>query len=196
MTVVMRILRLRAGVLILLCSLLAGLSSAAGPLPRKAQEFVIQMPDGKQLLLSSYRGKAVALAIMFTTCPHCQKMTKEVLTGIARDYEGKGAAVLGATINPSAPQDIQQFIRVFGVNFPCGVSSEKAARQFLGLTADEPYFVPILVFIDKNGMIRGQYIGDEKFLANQDGNIRAELDKMLKGSASSARKVAPKGPKS
>jgi peroxiredoxin len=189
-------MRIVTSFLLLVC-LFAGTMIGAGPVPRKAPEFVIQTPDGKQLLLSSYRGKAVALALMFTTCPHCQKMTKEVLTVIARDYEGKGGQVLGATINPDAARDIQMFNRAFGVNFPCGISTEAAARQFLGLKADEPYFVPILVFIDKTGMIRGQYIGDEKFLANQDGNIRAELDKLIKGTPpSSAKKAAVKAPKS
>ena len=40
--------------------------------------------------------------------------------------------------------------------------------------------MPILVFIDKTGAIRSQYIGDEKFLQNQELNIRAEIDRYLK----------------
>ncbi len=43
--------------------------------------------------------------------------------------------------------------------------------------------MPILVFIDKRGMIRSQYIGDETFLSHQETNIRAEIDKFLKGTA-------------
>jgi peroxiredoxin len=181
---------------LLIVPVLAGLVSAAGPaVPRKAAEFVIQHPDGKQELLSSYRGKTVVLALMFTTCAHCQK-TAGVLAGVQKEYEGKGVQVLGATIDPGASQRIQQFNQVFGVNFPCGTSNEAAARQFLGLAKDEPYFVPILVFIDKAGNVRSQYIGDEKFLGNQEVNIRAELDKLIKGGASTVRATAPKGGKS
>jgi thiol-disulfide isomerase/thioredoxin len=180
---------------LLLIPALAGLISAAGPVPRKSAEFVIQHPDGKQQLLSSYRGKTVVLSLMFTTCSHCQKAAG-VLAGVQKEYEGKGVQVLGATIDPGAALRIEQFNKVFGVNFPCGTSTEAAARQFLGLGSDEPYFVPILVFIDKSGTVRSQYIGDEKFLSNEEVNIRAELDKLLKGPASSVKKVAPKSPKS
>jgi hypothetical protein len=56
--------------------------------------------------------------------------------------------------------------------------------------------VPILVFIDKRGMIRSQYIGDEKFLAHQEVSIRAEIDKMLKSTTTTTSAAAPKTPKS
>ena len=42
-----------------------------------------------------------------------------------------------------------------------------------------PLYVPILVFIDKKGVIHSQYIGDSAFLRESDKNIRAELDKLL-----------------
>jgi peroxiredoxin len=180
---------------LLLISATLGIATAAGPVPRKAPEFVIAHPDGKQELLSSYRGKTVVLALMFTTCSHCQK-TAGLLSGVQKEYEGKGVQVLGATINPDAAKDIQMFNKVFGVTFPCGLSTEGAARQFLGLAKDEPYFVPILVFIDKTGTVRSQYIGDEKFLNNQEVNIRAELDKILKGTASSSKAAPARSPKS
>ncbi|MES1261370.1 MAG: TlpA disulfide reductase family protein [Acidobacteriota bacterium] len=174
---------------------LTGVLAFSAQVPRKAPEFVIQSPEGKQQLLSSYRGKTVVLSLMFTTCPHCQK-TAGLLSGIQKEYEGKGVQVLGATFDSGAAFRVQQFNKMFGVTYPCGYSTEDAVRQFLGLTKDEPYFVPILVFIDKTGSIRSQYIGDEKFLANQDVNIRAELDKILKGSPSSSRTTHPKAGKS
>ncbi len=156
-------------------------SSASLPVPRKAGEFVIQTPEGKQVLLSSYRGKTVVLALMFTTCPHCQK-TAGLLSTIQKEYEGKGVQVLGATFDSGAAFRVAQFNKMFGVTFPCGFSNDEAVKTFLGLGKDEPYFVPILVFVDKTGMLRSQYIGDEKFLGNQEVNIRAELDKLIKGS--------------
>ena len=174
---------------------LTGVMAFAAPVPRKAPEFVIVSPDGKQQLLSSWRGKTVVLALMYTTCPHCQK-TAGVLSGVQREYENKGVQVLGATFDSGAAFRVQQFNKMFGVTFPCGYSNEEAVRQFLGLSKDEPYFVPILVFIDKAGTVRSQYIGDEKFLTNQEVSIRAELDKLMKGTASSSKKTTPRAPKS
>lgn len=151
----------------------------AAQVPRKAPEFVIQMPDGSQKLLSSYRGKTVVLALMYTTCPHCQK-TAGVLAGVQKEYAARGVQVLGAAFDADAAARVRQFDTELGLNYPCGVSNDGAAREFVQLQPTEPYFVPILVFIDKTGTIRSQYIGDEKFLNNQEVNIRAELDKMLK----------------
>ena len=164
--------------LILALLLVISLCSAA-QVPRKAAEFVIQNPDGKQLLLSSYRGKPVVLALMFTTCQHCQKMAP-VLSRIQTEYAPKGVQVLGATFDAGAAFGVQTFIKAFGVNFPCGYSNNKAVMEFLQSPPDVPPVVPGLVFIDRAGIIRGQFIGDEKFLSNPEANIRAEIEKLLK----------------
>jgi hypothetical protein len=47
-------------------ALLAG-SAFAAQVPRKSPEFAIQLPDGKQLLVSSYQGKVLCLVFILTT---------------------------------------------------------------------------------------------------------------------------------
>ena len=42
-------------------------SAFAQPVPRASPEFVINMTNGSQLLLSQYTGKVVLLAFLFTT---------------------------------------------------------------------------------------------------------------------------------
>lgn len=163
--------------------------SAAPKVPRKAPEFVIQSPGSGDKLLSSYRGKTVVLALMFTTCPHCQNIAK-LLSTVQAEYASKGVQVLGATFDQGAAQRYLQFNQMFVKGFPSGISTQEAVLQFLEVPASEPFFVPILAFIDKTGTLRSQYIGDEKFLSNPDVNIRAEIDKMLKlgGAAASQKK--------
>ncbi len=118
---------------------------------------------------------------MFTTCPALSKRRRVSFPAFKKEYESKGVQVLGATFDQAAQQNVAKFNQVFGVKYPCGYSTEPVVKQFLGLGKDEPYFVPALVFIDKTGTIRSQYIGDETFLGNQEANIRAEIDKLLKG---------------
>jgi peroxiredoxin len=158
-------------------------SIAAAPvfgaqIPRKAPEFVFHMVGGPEQLLSSYKGKTIALALMYTTCVHCQKIAG-TLTKVQEEYKAKGVQVLGALFDDGAASRAVEFHQKFGPNFPIGYSEKRAVLEFLGLPPDDPYFVPILVFIDKRGMIRSQYIGDETFLGQQEKNIRLELDKML-----------------
>ena len=176
---------------------LPALTLSGVTLPRKATEFAIQMPGAPEVLLSNSKGKVVVMALMYTTCPHCQKIA-QLLSKVNTEYAGKGVQILGVTFDKEAPQNVQQFNKMFGVNFPTGFSTEAVVRPFVQLAPNEPYFVPMIVFIDKAGMVRSQYIGDEKFLGNPDVNIRAEIDKLLKGAigaapaSARAQKKAPK----
>jgi hypothetical protein len=47
--------------------------------------------------------------------------------------------------------------------------------------------MPILVFIDRKGMIRAEYQGGDDFISspNQEQNIRAEIQKLLPRPAAS-----------
>ena len=195
-----------------ICLLLLAIAAfAAAPVPRKAPEFVIHMPDGKQLLLSSYRGKTVVLALMFTTCTHCQH-TAPILSDIQKDYANKGVQVLGATFDEQASTQVSQFDKLFAKGFPCGYSTNQEVLRFLQQPESDGPYVPILVFIDKTGVIRAVHMvtgsianGDtpkgreeQDFFAKPEVTIRAELDKVLKGekTSTSTASAAPKGPRS
>jgi peroxiredoxin len=177
-------------------SVFAATASAPAPqIPRKAPEFVFKMADKSQQLLSMYKGKTIVLGFFYTTCPHCQK-TAQVLTEIQKEYAPKGVQMIAAVFDQGAEQRVVEFHNGLGLNFPVGVSDTRTVLEYLQFPVDDPYFVPILVFIDKRGMIRSQYIGDEKFLGHQEVNIRAEIDKMLKSTTTTTSAAAPKTPKS
>jgi thiol-disulfide isomerase/thioredoxin len=163
----------------------------APPVPRKAPEFVFNLQDGKQLLLSSFRGKVVAIAFMFTTCPHCQALCP-ILANIQKDYTAKGVQFVGDVIDEGAREGLPQFTQLYSKNaFPVGWSTQAAALEFLK-HPDPRFYVPMMAFVDKKGMIESQHIGDDAdFFGNQDKSIRAELDKILAGTLNS-KTPAPK----
>jgi peroxiredoxin len=150
----------------------------AAQLPRKAPKFVIQTTDGEPQLLSSYLGKTIVLAFMSNTCVHC-RYTAQILTQVQREDAAKGVQVLGVTFEPGAAFRVQQFTKALGLNFPCGYSNWALVTEFLQLPANAPYYAPMLVFIDKRGYIRSQFIHDKKFLAGEAVNIRAEIGKLF-----------------
>jgi peroxiredoxin len=160
----------------------AGLALCAdpGPLPRPAGEFSIHQDNGKQVLLSSYKGKVVLLSFFFTTCPHCQHMAG-LLQTIQKEYGPKGVQVLAGCFDESAEAQVGQFNQMYVKNaYPVGWDPRAAVFEFLHLSLMEQVFVPILTFIDRKGMIRQEYIGDEKYLHEPEKNVRASLDEMLK----------------
>src|SRR5690349_18641607 len=85
----------------LLCLAFFAGSSTAAEVPRRSPEFAIQMPDGRQILLSQYRGKVVALIFILTYCPHCQK-TIQSLSKLQPEYGPRGFQVLASAIEDMA----------------------------------------------------------------------------------------------
>jgi thiol-disulfide isomerase/thioredoxin len=156
---------------------------STGPqIPRKAPELVIQMP-GKQMLLSQFRGYICAVAFMSTTCPHCQHLST-VLAPIQQEYAAKGVQVLGVVFNPEANTDLANFSRTYAQNlFPIGMSTDPTVAEFV----QHPpgiHYIPMMAFIDKNGVIRAQHLGfnDTAFFTDNVvvQNIKNELDKIIK----------------
>lgn len=166
--------------------------------PRKADEFVIHMVDGSQKLLSSYRGKVVVMAFMYTTCTHCQAMAGS-LAKIQSEYSDKGVQVLGVTFDNGAANNVTSFIKITGANFPVGFSTADQVLKFMHVDGD--YFVPMLAFLDRTGTIRFQVVSDgdpnsaaDKFLTDREPSIHKELDQLLKTPVrtTSARQARPK----
>ena len=159
--------------------------------PRKSPEFVFNMQDGRQLLLSSLRGKAVAIAFMFTTCPHCQA-TCPLLAGIQKEYAAKGVQFVACVIDEGAKDGLANFNKnyVRGA-FPVGWSTTDSAKEYMRIPAGKNFYVPMMSFVDRKGNIVAQYDGNTDFMeGDKEKNIRAELDKILGVPAASAAKSA------
>jgi cytochrome oxidase Cu insertion factor (SCO1/SenC/PrrC family) len=163
-------------------TLALGADANPAPLPRPAGEFSIHLDNGKQVLLSSYKGKVVLMAFFFTTCPHCQKMAG-TLGGLQKEYAAKGVQMLAGCFDDNAQGQVGQFNEMYVKNaFPVGWDARAAVFEFLKIPMMQQVFVPIITFIDRKGMLQQQYIGDENYLHDPEKNIRASLDSLLKPS--------------
>jgi thiol-disulfide isomerase/thioredoxin len=156
-----------------------GLLAYGQQVPRPAGEFAISMPDGTQQLLSQYSGKVVVLAFISTSCPHCQHTT-QLLTAIQKEYASRGVQMLAAAFNPEAQSLVTGFIKQFQPNFPVGYASRDAVLEYEQASLAKPNFVPDLIFIDRRRVIRGQHMGDDPFFTDQEKNIRAMIEALLK----------------
>ncbi len=155
------------------------LSVFGAEVPRPAPEFTINMPDGKPVKLSQYKGKIVVVEFLLVTCPHCQNAAR-VLSKYQKEYGSKGVQVVGISIDPAA--DAATFQRDYaGGAFPVGVTpTREAVYGFLqySLMAGT-FYVPQLVIIDRNGVIREQHGGTDPYLQNEEANLKASIEKAL-----------------
>ncbi len=157
---------------------------AIPPVPRPEGEFVINLPDGTQKLLTSYRGKVVCLAFISTTCPHCQHAS-QVLTQLYKEYGSQGFQPVAVAFNPMAKMLVPDFVRSFGIPFPVGAAESDIVFNYLGISPLERSVVPQLLWIDRNGQIRSQTpaMGDDKMLG--EPYWREMITTLLKERASS-----------
>jgi hypothetical protein len=88
--------------------------------------------------------------------------------------------ILGAAFNPNAPQLVPDFIRTYDVNFPVGFSEREQVQEYIQHPPNKPSYVPELMFIDRHRVIRAQYSGADDFFKDQDKNIRALAETLLK----------------
>ncbi|SPE32065.1 Redoxin domain protein [Candidatus Sulfopaludibacter sp. SbA6] len=160
-------------------SLIASAAMAAD-LPRKAPELVISLTNGKQVLLSEYKGKVVALCFILTTCPHCQR-TIGYLVKDQAEYGPRGFQVLASAIQEGAAAAVPGFIKTYNTPFPVGFNDGQAAIAFMQHPPMLIPHMPLLAFIDKQGEIRAQYEGDdEKFFGDQqEQNLRGQIEALL-----------------
>ncbi len=168
-------------------------------LPRKSQDFTIQMNNGRPLQLSQYRGKAVVLAFILTTCPHCQKAVA-YLSKDSAEFAPRGLQVLAAALEPGAAQNVPAFVRRFNPSFPVGFDTDpNAVWDYMQHPRAVIPHMPMLVFIDKDGIIRAQFEGDSPALEDSamEETLHKQIDDLLKAPAapkSVAKKTSPVPP--
>lgn len=176
-------------------SLYAAPSVPKATVPRPAGEFGFEVPGGKQVLISSFRGKVVMLAFFSTTCPHCQDSSR-MMQRFQNEYGARGFQAVGVCFNEMAKMLTPEFIQRQGLSFPVGYSLADPVLNYLQHPPGEIPYVPMLMFIDKKGVVQGQFTSgaDKEFFkdgATQEARSRAVIEKLLGGVATAKPASAP-----
>lgn len=163
---------------------LAATLAVGAEIPRKSGEFVIDLPgSGKQELLSQrLKGKKVTmLAFVSTTCPHCQTLAQS-LSRMQKEYGAKGFQAIMVAYDPGAAANLARFKALFADGITIGTSQRDPVHNYLQVSLIGPSYVPKLVVIDGQGMIREQYNGGDAYFAGaqEEVNLRKSITKYLK----------------
>jgi peroxiredoxin len=170
--------------LFLAVALISFSALAQPPMPRKAPEITIVEPSGKQTLLSSYRGKVVLLAFIFTTCPHCQAECG-VLNKLQEELGPKGFQPLAVAFNDNAGMLVGGFVQNFHTTFPVGYAARQTVTDYLQLddTPGARWNVPQIVLIDRKGMIVAQSSPKGTEELQEENSLRKKITELLTSSA-------------
>ena len=167
------------------------LTAAPPAMPRKSPEFTIMDPSGKQILISSFKGKVLVLPFMFTTCPHCQHEA-QMLTKLQKDYGARGLQVLGTVFNDANGPMATQFVNEFGIGFPVGWASRDSVISYLSIPIMDRWVVPQVAVIDRKGNIVAQSASTGTPELQDETYLRTLVEKLLKETATSTGAAAKK----
>jgi thiol-disulfide isomerase/thioredoxin len=148
---------------------------AAPPVPRPAKELDVAEPSGVHHLLSSYKGKVVVVQFLFTTCPHCQAFSRDILTKLQKDYGPRGFQALGVAFDEADNTKVKNYVTMYNVGFPVGPAARDTVLSFMGFSIMDRLVVPQIAVVDRKGTLVAQTE------ANPDGPAKLQNEAYLRG---------------
>lgn len=129
-------------------------TSTAPRVGNEAPEFVLQDLDGKEIKLSSLRGKPVVINFWAPWCPPCRAEMPTLRAAYEASGPGEGSFELLAVATQSEPPNVKAFVQEYGITFPVLLDAQNDATNLYQVGP-----IPVSYFIDKGGTIRAVHIG-------------------------------------
>lgn len=145
-------LRNKVMFLVLFFILFAGCTKTEQISLQRAPDFVLQDLSGKTIKLADFRGKVVLIEFWATWCPPC----RESIPGVIRlynTYNSKGLEVLAVSVDNGGWEDVKNFTRELGMNYPVLKGTEDVAMKYM------VRYIPAIFLVNKDGIIAKQYLG-------------------------------------
>ncbi len=121
------------------------------PEPQKgsvAPDFSLKsVPDGKEVKLSSLRGKAVLVNFWATWCEPC-KIEMPSLVDLQKKYGPQGLQIVGVAMDDADDKEIGTFAHKMGVNYMVLRGTEVVGDHYGGIER-----LPMTYYLDRSGKV-------------------------------------------
>jgi peroxiredoxin len=159
------------------------------PLP----DVPISLDGGKKLNLRQYRGKALVVAMISTSCRHCIAVLG-LLNRLQKEGTTHGLQVVAVAGDEAGLSAVRPFVARYRPAFPLGYVDQQGFLKLADLKPNARPFVPILMFVDPKGQVRQQYFGDQPEMRKPDTVIRTTLNDLMKTLPPAPKRAAPAKP--
>jgi len=167
---------------------------AALPFGRPLPDVLVSLDGGKKLDFRQYRGKALVVAMISTTCSHCIEVVS-ILNHFQQQGAAHGLQVVAVSGDEFGLGAVRPFVSRYRPDFPVGYVDKQDFIKLANLRPDSRPFVPILMFVDPKGQVRQQFFGDQAQMKTPEPTIRTTLNELMKELAPPApQKAAPAKP--
>jgi len=157
----------------------------AAEVPRPAKPLDFTALDGRNVSLEKLRGNCVMLFFFSTDCGHCQKAATEIAP-VYGQLRPQGFEILGLALNPTAKDNLPNFVQTYGVRFPVTISTQNDFRKYAGMSIMQRFYYPYMMFVDRNGVIREEQQGANRmYFADLPNNLMKTVGPLLAEKAKS-----------
>jgi thiol-disulfide isomerase/thioredoxin len=118
----------------------------------KTYEFAVKAADGKTVSSKDLRGKVVVIDWWATWCSPCMKLMPDV-KDLHEKRRGDGLVVLGVNLD-NDPETAKKACERLGLGWPQVFVPADEATQGLWLTAAGTESIPLVLVIDRKGVLR------------------------------------------
>jgi len=118
----------------------------------KKLNFTYKTTDGETVDARQFFGKVVIVDIWDTWCGPCRKCIPHFVE-LYDQYKGQ-VEIVGLAFGREGAPKVKQFAEQMKINYPNGIFSEEAAKQF-----GQPRSIPTVFIIGKNGEIAETVVG-------------------------------------
>jgi cytochrome c biogenesis protein CcmG, thiol:disulfide interchange protein DsbE len=135
----------------------------------KAPDFTLKDLTGKNVALSTFKGKVVLLNFWATWCPPC-RAEMPALNKLYHSLKPRGLEVVSVSTDRSL-SDINDFLEKHKVDFPILFDGERSAAKLYRV-----FSMPTTFLIDKNGMIVEKFYGEYNWT---EPETKGKIEKLL-----------------
>jgi cytochrome c biogenesis protein CcmG, thiol:disulfide interchange protein DsbE len=135
----------------------------------KAPDFILRDMQGKDIALSSLKGKVVLLNFWATWCPPC-KAEMPAMNKLYNEIKARGFEVVAVSTDNSL-STIRDYLAKNRVDFPILHDEKKSvSKQY------RVFSMPTTFLIDRNGTIVEKFYGEYDWT---DSDVRKQIEKLL-----------------
>jgi thiol-disulfide isomerase/thioredoxin len=120
--------------------------------PQLVPPFLVNDLDGNPVSTAEWDGKIVILNFWATWCPPCREEIPELIA-LANRYKDR-LQIIGASVDDSSPEEVKQFAKAMGMNYPIVMASREMVSEYGGVPA-----LPTSFVINKDGRVVQKHVG-------------------------------------
>lgn len=135
----------------------------------KAPDFTLKDTSGKEVALSSFKGKPVLLNFWATWCPYCRK-ERAHLNELHKEYKDKGLIILSVSTDQSTAK-LKEFLKTAPAEFIVLSDSSGTAASLYNVGG-----LPTSYLISREGIIKQRFMGFREWT---DSGSKMLIDKLF-----------------